>query len=199
MAFLTLPLSQQEWYLILSCYFSFSLCLCILSWPQASRIQPLSHPFLRPCCCDGKLRCAPAAMVGFRNPFSQPKDEPETSDADAALAAATEPPSPAPILVPEPVLAPLQDVEAAEHHVYTHTPTDKLTAHQFFYIFIIDGIGAMILSGGINFAIAYGIEHLPWSLSSIANLMQQCTQPKTPKDTPSASSNSPTHWPATQP
>jgi hypothetical protein len=36
------------------------------------------------------------------------------------------------------------------------TPTDKLSGHQIFYIFIIDGIGAMILSGGINFAIAYG-------------------------------------------
>ncbi|ORY61690.1 uncharacterized protein BCR38DRAFT_347229 [Pseudomassariella vexata] len=34
-------------------------------------------------------------------------------------------------------------------------PTKKLTAHQYFYIFIIDGIGAAILSGAINFGIAY--------------------------------------------
>ncbi|KAI0887722.1 uncharacterized protein GGS22DRAFT_154106 [Annulohypoxylon maeteangense] len=36
-------------------------------------------------------------------------------------------------------------------------PTEKFTAHQIFYIFILDGIGAMILSGGINFAIAYAM------------------------------------------
>jgi hypothetical protein len=35
-------------------------------------------------------------------------------------------------------------------------PTDKFTAHQIFYIFILDGIGAAFLSGGINFAIAFG-------------------------------------------
>jgi hypothetical protein len=37
-------------------------------------------------------------------------------------------------------------------------PTESLTGYQFFYIFILDGVGAFILSGGINFAIAYG-EH----------------------------------------
>ena len=36
-------------------------------------------------------------------------------------------------------------------------PTRKLTAHQFFYIFILDGLGAMVLSGGINFAVAYAM------------------------------------------
>lgn len=36
-------------------------------------------------------------------------------------------------------------------------PTDKMTGYQFFYIFGLDGIGAMVLSGGINFAIAYGV------------------------------------------
>ena len=35
-------------------------------------------------------------------------------------------------------------------------PTTKMTTHQFFYVFILDGIGAMVLSGAINFAIAYG-------------------------------------------
>ncbi|KAI1811957.1 hypothetical protein GGS20DRAFT_578675 [Poronia punctata] len=38
-------------------------------------------------------------------------------------------------------------------------PTSKFTAHQIFYIFILDGIGAAILSGGINFAIAYALYH----------------------------------------
>ncbi|KAI5859270.1 hypothetical protein GGS23DRAFT_327543 [Durotheca rogersii] len=36
-------------------------------------------------------------------------------------------------------------------------PTDKFTAHQIFYIFILDGIGSLVLSGGINFAIAYAM------------------------------------------
>lgn len=34
--------------------------------------------------------------------------------------------------------------------------TDKLSTHQFIYLFILDGLGALVLSGGINFAIAYG-------------------------------------------
>ncbi|KXH39046.1 hypothetical protein CNYM01_05525 [Colletotrichum nymphaeae SA-01] len=35
-------------------------------------------------------------------------------------------------------------------------PTESLSGHQIFYIFGLDGIGAAVLSGGINFAIAYG-------------------------------------------
>ncbi|GKT44990.1 uncharacterized protein ColSpa_05171 [Colletotrichum spaethianum] len=34
-------------------------------------------------------------------------------------------------------------------------PTDRITGRQIFYIFGLDGIGAAILSGGINFALAY--------------------------------------------
>ncbi|KAI6088553.1 hypothetical protein F4821DRAFT_233226 [Hypoxylon rubiginosum] len=36
-------------------------------------------------------------------------------------------------------------------------PTERFTAYQLLYIFILDGIGAFIVSGGINFAIAYGM------------------------------------------
>ncbi|OAA55234.1 hypothetical protein SPI_08329 [Niveomyces insectorum RCEF 264] len=36
-------------------------------------------------------------------------------------------------------------------------PSDHLTGYQFFYIFGLDGLGAFILSGGINFAIAYAM------------------------------------------
>jgi len=35
-------------------------------------------------------------------------------------------------------------------------PSDKWTTHQLFYVFFLHGFGAMVLSGGINFAIAYG-------------------------------------------
>ncbi|RNJ53109.1 hypothetical protein D7B24_002332 [Verticillium nonalfalfae] len=35
--------------------------------------------------------------------------------------------------------------------------TDKLSAHQFIYLFLLDGLGALVLSGGINFAIAYAM------------------------------------------
>ncbi len=31
-----------------------------------------------------------------------------------------------------------------------------MTGHQWFYIFVLDGLGAMALSGGVNFGIAYG-------------------------------------------
>ena len=36
-------------------------------------------------------------------------------------------------------------------------PTNRMTAHQVFYVFGLNGLGAMALSGGINFAIAYGM------------------------------------------
>lgn len=35
-------------------------------------------------------------------------------------------------------------------------PSSRFTGHQLFYIFGLDGIGALIISGGINLAIAYG-------------------------------------------
>ncbi|KAI8625952.1 hypothetical protein F5Y19DRAFT_236301 [Xylariaceae sp. FL1651] len=38
-------------------------------------------------------------------------------------------------------------------------PSNKLTGHQFFYIFILDGVGAAIVSAGINFAIAYALYY----------------------------------------
>ena len=35
-------------------------------------------------------------------------------------------------------------------------PSENFTGHQKFYIFFLDGLGGMALSGGVNFAIAYG-------------------------------------------
>ncbi|KAF5664444.1 hypothetical protein FHETE_7035 [Fusarium heterosporum] len=34
-------------------------------------------------------------------------------------------------------------------------PSSKFTGHQLFYVFGLDGVGAMILSAGVNFALAY--------------------------------------------
>ncbi|GJN73752.1 hypothetical protein PLICBS_007835 [Purpureocillium lilacinum] len=36
-------------------------------------------------------------------------------------------------------------------------PTPRMTGHQWFYIFVLDGLGAMALSGGVNFGIAYAM------------------------------------------
>ncbi|KAH7203074.1 uncharacterized protein BKA55DRAFT_668961 [Fusarium redolens] len=36
-------------------------------------------------------------------------------------------------------------------------PSLQLTGHQLFYVFGLDGIGDMALSGGVNFALAYGM------------------------------------------
>jgi hypothetical protein len=37
------------------------------------------------------------------------------------------------------------------------SPSNGLTWHQFFYIFVMDGLGGMVISGGINFALAFGM------------------------------------------
>ncbi|KAJ9151303.1 hypothetical protein NKR23_g3201 [Pleurostoma richardsiae] len=78
----------------------------------------------------------------FRNPFFHAKDDPpsDSSDAEAAL--------------PEPD-NPLERPNSGAEQVLA--PSEKLTGHQFFYIFILDGLGAMVLSGGVNFAIAYAM------------------------------------------
>jgi len=34
-------------------------------------------------------------------------------------------------------------------------PSLQFTGHQLFYVFGLDGVGAMLLSGGVNFALAY--------------------------------------------
>lgn len=56
------------------------------------------------------------------------------------------------------------DTQTSDHHPSSVLATDKRepsarwTAHQLFYIFGSHGIGAMIISGGVNFAIAYGMS-----------------------------------------
>ncbi|KAI1820690.1 hypothetical protein F4861DRAFT_49238 [Xylaria intraflava] len=51
-------------------------------------------------------------------------------------------------------------------------PSDHLTLHQFFYIFILDGIGAAAIAGGINFAIAYALYHDKGTQGSPIRLFQ---------------------------
>ncbi|KAH6874414.1 hypothetical protein B0T10DRAFT_415396 [Thelonectria olida] len=36
-------------------------------------------------------------------------------------------------------------------------PSHSLTYHQMFYLFVLDGIGGMIISGGVNFGLAYAM------------------------------------------
>lgn len=65
---------------------------------------------------------------------------------------------------------PTTHVEDEEHALegvagLLQRPTDRMTGYQFFYIFILDGIGAMILSGGIGFVIAYGMFVFFFTLS----------------------------------
>ncbi|OIW24403.1 hypothetical protein CONLIGDRAFT_718362 [Coniochaeta ligniaria NRRL 30616] len=100
-------------------------------------------------------------MPWLRNPFSRRSDpDPEASDAEAPPDSTVSPPSPQPPTSPEPASSPdpprpSQDIGAILAHF--KTPTSSLSGHQIFYIFIIDGLGAAILSGGINFAIAYAM------------------------------------------
>lgn len=86
-------------------------------------------------------------MTWLRNPFfasPTPKNTDNNSDVEAE--AETE-------------------AEAANHdhhvdnasYIDIRAPSERLTAYQIFYIFILDGIGAFVLSGAINFAIAYAM------------------------------------------
>ncbi|PHH70747.1 hypothetical protein CDD82_6952 [Ophiocordyceps australis] len=56
-------------------------------------------------------------------------------------------------------------------------PSMRLTGHQIFYLFVLDGIGGMILPAAINFAIAYGmyksqnIERHPIRLFRLPNTL----------------------------
>ncbi|KAK3381501.1 hypothetical protein B0H63DRAFT_206485 [Podospora didyma] len=54
-----------------------------------------------------------------------------------------------------------EDGDGGPALVLLQRPTDTMTGHQFFYIFVLDGLGAMVLSGGINFAIAYAMYTIP--------------------------------------
>lgn len=36
-------------------------------------------------------------------------------------------------------------------------PTPNFTGHQLWYVFVLDGLGGMLVSGGVNFALAYGM------------------------------------------
>lgn len=38
------------------------------------------------------------------------------------------------------------------------SPSRYFSFHQIFYIFVINGIGAAIVAGGINFAVAFGMS-----------------------------------------
>ncbi|KAB5566675.1 hypothetical protein GE09DRAFT_743805 [Coniochaeta sp. 2T2.1] len=105
-----------------------------------------------------------------RNPFShtpKPGPEAEASASDVEpLPASSSPPSPSshparPTLESFPTVPdaapprPSQDIGAILAHF--KTPTPRLSGHQIFYIFVLDGLGAGILSGGINFAVAYAM------------------------------------------
>ncbi|ORY86816.1 hypothetical protein BCR37DRAFT_124130 [Protomyces lactucae-debilis] len=48
-------------------------------------------------------------------------------------------------------------VQALPTSSKVRAPSNKLTGHQAFYLFVMHGLGALIISGGINFAIAYGM------------------------------------------
>lgn len=66
----------------------------------------------------------------------------------------------------KPALGPIPDASAKEQKLQIAEDVEDIstnaeasssfTGHQLFYIFGVHGIGALIISGGINLAIAYG-------------------------------------------
>lgn len=88
-------------------------------------------------------------MTWIQNPFFSPRS---TMADDSDLEAV------APIASRDDALTPAVS-RASVQTLNIREPSDKFTGFQLFYIFILDGIGAFVLSGGINFAIAYGKRH----------------------------------------
>lgn len=96
--------------------------------------------------------------------------------------------------------------EAREEPSKALEPTTRFSGRQIFYVFGLDGFGAMALSGGVNFAIAYGkrcvrsltrcfpiCTHMNCSLMTVS---QPCIPRKTQSSGLFAYGSSPTRWPA---
>ncbi|KAJ6438848.1 fungal specific transcription factor domain-containing protein [Purpureocillium lavendulum] len=49
------------------------------------------------------------------------------------------------------------DHEAESEPTGRLQPTSRMTGHQWFYVFVLDGLGGMALSGAVNFGIAYAM------------------------------------------
>lgn len=79
--------------------------------------------------------------------------------------------------------------EARQEPSKTLEPTTRFSGRQIFYIFGLDGVGAMILSGGVNFAIAYGklfvfsLAHEMLAFLSRTSLMTNLTAMYTTQNT----------------
>ncbi|KAK0629032.1 hypothetical protein B0T17DRAFT_174431 [Bombardia bombarda] len=102
---------------------------------------------------------------GLAGPTAVNSDDDEDTDVEATAGAGAPPPT----ATADAAAAAAEDAGLAP---LLRPPTTKMTGHQFFYIFIIDGIGAMILSGGINFAIAYAMYTSASTLTHPINLFQ---------------------------
>lgn len=98
-------------------------------------------------------------MPWATNPLFKPSTTEAPADVEAAAANSGPSLGPNPDPSLEPSSSAPQEIPTSADEGFKE-PTEKFTAHQIFYIFILDGIGAMILSGGINFAIAYGRNFL---------------------------------------
>lgn len=89
-------------------------------------------------------------------------------------------PHPSPPLSPPTPTTPDTDIESLPTPPAPHThplllpPTTRLTLSQAIYIFVIDGLGAALLSGAINFALAYAMydtTHKPIRLWRLPNTL----------------------------
>lgn len=106
-------------------------------------------------------------MKWTTNPFFHPRPHPSP------------PPSP-PTPTNETDIESLPTPPAPQTHPHLLPPTTRLTLSQAIYIFLLDGLGAALLSGAINFALAYAMYdttkkpirlwHLPNTLAGDAGV-----------------------------
>jgi len=148
----------------------------------------IQNPFFKPPASPSSVpETDPEAPPPPPPPPELPTDSSASSSAAVlshTLPSPSSPPSPS--SSPPPLTTTNNLTQQQTHQTQTQTqthqpqllrrPTPKFTHHQLFYIFILDGLGAALLSGGINFAVAYAMyttssQSVPITLWQLPNTL----------------------------
>lgn len=127
-------------------------------------------------------------------------EDPETGAFDPSTLVPAEKPALEPTLDANAKEKKPQIAEDIEEILSTNVEaSSRFTGHQLFYVFGVHGVGALVISGGINFAIAYGGFFSVALTEAILNALlteiaQPCILHKTQLQNPFVSGSFQIHW-----